>query len=442
MKSLALIRTTEIDADVERLENELRPFFGDSIFHVVDRYSEQDTPALRIQDKTILVSQAFLEMRGLPWFPGVGWQCGDFMYYAAAEALPDYDFYWLIESDVSIRTNVKNFFEGFNDFEIDSIGANFSRRGKEWYWYKSVYDLADGDVYGSLFPISRMSRRAAMHLLDARANYSALPYVREQTWAAGRKKDYANDEAFVSTVLMRDGFSCQSLESLIPPSMMSDFTATSAIHPEELSFVKNRIIHPVCAGNKAKTKLKQLEMHNFPALKIRMEEFSSRLGADRWEEFSGISRAVIEGQITPIAQPSFDVPLPLSPLAETLNMRLDALRPQVMSVKKPAQFVMTWLFEDRIAVLDFLIFGQRIAFDVSLDSTNPHYKLEVLARDPGGVDLLGGLNCQQLKPARYLVGKWFDDVALEDMDQDIARSILDVIAQITNAASRRKEAVS
>jgi len=440
MKSVALIRTVRIDKNVERLENELKPFFGDNIFYVVDRYSEKDAPALKVEDKAVLVGRAFLQMRGLPWFPRIGWQCGDFMYYAAAGALPDYDFYWLIESDVSIRTDTKNFFESFNDFDTDFILPGFGRKWGGWLWYKSVSDLADGHVYGGLFPISRMSRRAALHLLRARADYSALPYVREQTWAAGRAQHYANDEAFTSTVLMRDGFSCQSLDSLIPKSMMKDFSLSYVVHPEELPFIRDRIVHPVCEGNTAKAKLRGiLGNQDWTKLKTRMEEFSSRLGAERWEDFSGISEAVIKGEIKPPAAPSVSPP-PLTPLVHTLNERLDALRPKVMYVEEPAQFIMTWLYQNKVAVLDFLIREQRIAFDLTLNSDGTQYRLEVLARDQGGFGLLAGINGQKVWPGRYLVGEWPGDLAREGQDQEVASRILDVIGQISNAEAQSMSA--
>jgi len=428
LKTAALIRTVEIDGNVQRLERELKPYFGEHIYFMVERYADADVSTLRVEGKSVLVGRGFLEKHGLPWFPKIGWQCGDFMYYAAAETFLAYDFFWLVESDVSIRTDVPALFSSIDTSPTDFLGVAFGKSPESWKFHDSMVNIAGDDIFTCFYPISRLSRTAALHLLAKRTEYSALPFYRDHTWSVGNDSLYPNDEAFTATVLMQDGFSCQPLNHMLPKDMLSDCTKLFVIHPAELPFIVDRIVHPVGEGAVAVKKLRvALADHSgqIAHLKRRMEEFSARLGPENWENFSGVSRELV------------DQPPPLSPLESHLQELLDAIYPAIQHVKWPTHLIKAWLFRKHLLVFDFMIDRRRIAFDLGMTAEGTQYQMEVHCRGDNGADLLAMLDCPQTNPGRYLAGHWPADLAPSERNQDMARCILSVVDRLNGAPSRQ-----
>ncbi len=143
---------------------------------------------------------------GLLAHPNCGWRCGDYAYYAARAARPDYDFYWMIEPDVMIRTaDLNAMFEALNTGTADLLAARFCAHGPttRWGWYKTMCQQYPA-VYGCIFPITRLSGRAIDHLYQARRTASVGGS--EELFAT-----WPNDEVFVATELKNHGFECRDL---------------------------------------------------------------------------------------------------------------------------------------------------------------------------------------------------------------------------------------
>jgi hypothetical protein len=160
-------------------------------------------------NKLSLTNQA-VEGLGLLVHPNSGWLCGDYAYYIAQQAEPNFDFYWLCEPDVYFSyDSLGEFFSQFETNPADFLAPWFSERPNTWIWSKRAQVLSP-QVFGCLFPLTRLSNRAIGHLHKERRKLSTqLRGDREAI------KKWPNDESFVSTVLVRDGFRCENLGNTV-----------------------------------------------------------------------------------------------------------------------------------------------------------------------------------------------------------------------------------
>jgi hypothetical protein len=133
-----------------------------------------------------------------------GWQCGDYCYYHAEEAMPGYAFYWLIEPDVLFDLgDPSSFFALFRNAQHDYLAARFGKRPERWGWAPSI--KARGlPVFGGVFPVTRLSAHAIRHLRERRVADSAAPG--EKRW-----RNWPNDESFVASHMVAAGFAAADL---------------------------------------------------------------------------------------------------------------------------------------------------------------------------------------------------------------------------------------
>lgn len=124
----------------------------------------------------------------------VGWRCGDYNLYVGLDFIKDYEYVWLIEHDVRINAELKFFFEYFNDYDEDFIGAFFEKCSTPgWDWYERIkpYFIP----YRCFFPISRFSNKAIPYLFSERQKMSIDFFDNPEN------KRYPNDESFVASVI-------------------------------------------------------------------------------------------------------------------------------------------------------------------------------------------------------------------------------------------------
>lgn len=359
MKSIAVIRAQAADHDTDRLMAELRPAFGEDVYILSESYADPGFEMRRLSERHLELGGGFLARHGLPGFPRVGWQCGDFIYYGALDYLPPFDRLWMVEADVSLRFDVKTRLAALDANGADLLIPQFRKRGSAWGWTKSIADqVPEGQVYGGLFPITRISTPALRHLLQQRAAYARQ--ARFQGMGAPDKAPhlFANDEAFTCTILQRDGFQCQDLFACLDVNTTRDFSLRFPIHPDELPLIADSIVHPVCVGEKAETKLAHVFTHmedSLPKLRARQEAFCARLGQERWQEFSGLPAQVLNGHDFEVT-PDTALPLLLRLLREVEHAR-DAGHFAGASLK-------VWVFQKRVGVIEIRIGAARFGLDV------------------------------------------------------------------------------
>lgn len=146
---------------------------------------------------------------GLFRHPACGWRCGDYAYYVTRTILPDYDFYWLVEPDVVMNTaDLDGTFEALNATTADFLAPHLGPRDHRWGWYRTMHRTYP-EVYGFIFPITRLSAAAIDHLHAARRDGGiSLTRYALHSWP--------NDEAFVATELHHHSFQCKELGHNVP----------------------------------------------------------------------------------------------------------------------------------------------------------------------------------------------------------------------------------
>lgn len=191
-------------------------------------------PKLRFDNNTLV-------RLGLFPHPSCGWRCGDYFYYVARENKPNYDFYWLVESDVFINTGeLTDVFDKLNASTADFLAPHLGPRDRRWGWHRTVRQSYP-EIYGCVFPITRLSARAIDHLHAARRS-AVIP----QTPAA--MNSWPNDEAFVATELHNHDFECRELGHNVVDTYTRDTLRTGT--PWDRAVLSNRppdgrIYHPV-----------------------------------------------------------------------------------------------------------------------------------------------------------------------------------------------------
>lgn len=283
-----LIRATNKSAAEVQLANSLSSYFGRHIYYLIDRYSDENTNIIFTEDKQIHIGKQFLDLNSLPYFPRVGWQCGDICLYAAAVTIPYYDYYWVVEPDVNITVkNKKDLMHRIGNKNSDLIGSNFGKRGPKWWWHKTMANTSNNNVYGSCFPFSRFSYDAILYLLNRRKDYFRDHLSNSDT--SKNTRLIANDESFVATTLYNGGYSCASLVEA-HPELMTHFSANTPIHKDELPFLLDKIVHPVCTDQNFLHKYAKLEKSNPTLAAERKNEFISNLGPEAWARATSTSK--------------------------------------------------------------------------------------------------------------------------------------------------------
>ena len=149
--------------------------------------------------------------------PGTLWHCGDYALYCAVAALPGYDVYAMLESDVHLTRGNPAFLEaliarlGFGgDAPIDLLTSYLSPAQPDWCW-RAAAQPRYAEVLACFFPFVLVSARAAAALLDGRRQ-TAGEAAGEATGGAA-----IHCEAYVASELhARGGFRLASMLDLLP----------------------------------------------------------------------------------------------------------------------------------------------------------------------------------------------------------------------------------
>lgn len=88
----------------------------------------------------------------------------DLLHFAAVDAVPDHDYYWLIEYDVDFSGNWLSFFNDFVDSRADVLGTTLFPKKMDvnwWHWrsFEAPYALSKRKCIRGFFPILRLSRK-------------------------------------------------------------------------------------------------------------------------------------------------------------------------------------------------------------------------------------------------------------------------------------------
>ncbi|MDO9456159.1 FkbM family methyltransferase [Nocardioides sp.] len=96
----------------------------------------------------------------------------------------------------------------------------------------------------------------------------------------------------------------------------------------------------------------------------------------------------------------------MSPLRTTKpDELLAAVAPLVDGVRAPVDAHRSWVFQGRVVVLDYLVHGAPVGFDVLPGERRGSWRIEVIARNPVDGPLVARLGLERVAPRKFLVAE-------------------------------------
>ena len=133
----------------------------------------------------------------------------DYKFYYLRKYFPNYKYYWLIEYDVFCNaTSYQGFLNKYNENNSDLLITGFHKEQKEgnWYWtYGTDWIYNSQEIYGSFFPVVRLSANAIDFLYQRRLEHKKI-FVS----LTDSNIHWISCEVFVPTELINNDFSCES----------------------------------------------------------------------------------------------------------------------------------------------------------------------------------------------------------------------------------------
>ncbi len=160
-------------------------------------------------DKTIhdeLNLPWFTENRETDKFGEIMWYNCDYRLYYIRKYLPKYEYYWQFEYDIFCNgDSYQSFFNKYSEHTEDLLILQFRKEqlNGNWYWSKKIYwKYKNQQVYGSLFPIERLTGKAIDFLYKQRMaqkeDYQNIKGKKDSFWPFC--------ELFAPTELINNGF--------------------------------------------------------------------------------------------------------------------------------------------------------------------------------------------------------------------------------------------
>ena len=154
----------------------------------------------------------FSENRETDKFQEIMWYNCDYRFYYVKKYYPNYDYYWQFEYDIFCNgTSYQAFFDKYSNHQKDLLILNFRKEqvNGNWYWSKNMaWQYGISQIYGSLFPIVRLSGTAVDYLYKQRIAqkdiYKSIKNKKHACWP------YC--ELFVPTELATSGFTVFGME--------------------------------------------------------------------------------------------------------------------------------------------------------------------------------------------------------------------------------------
>jgi len=201
MKSVVAIRTNRWTVEEQNLHARLSTIVGQDVHVVFHDRPAQTQPDAHVVD----IDTPWVEAQGLRAVYDWGWRCGDYFYYALRQAVPDADFYWLIEPDVYFTSDPHSFFAICDADRSDALGFKIAPFKKSIRFTRGLRDM---EHYRAIFALTRLSGCAIDRLLEARKAYGQLGVM---------ERAYTNDEIFVfSHLAAMEDMTLGNLDALAP----------------------------------------------------------------------------------------------------------------------------------------------------------------------------------------------------------------------------------
>ncbi|WP_241569809.1 hypothetical protein [Rosenbergiella collisarenosi] len=309
-----------------------------------ERFTDPQSVTQRISPEHWQVGRDYLSDHQLYAVKHTGWQCGDYIAYAARDLLPEYDYYWIMDDDIAINMPLDVFIRRTAELTQECLACEFSPRDESWMWFSSVANLLSQEVYGMLYCLVRLSGSAIDQMKAHRSKM--LPQ------GAGRL-DYPNDEAFTGTLLMHLGVSCADLKKVLPELFQPYFTLTRPVLLAELAaeHTQGKVLHPICDTTRCWQKIAtRVKQQQFSSLRDRLYTCYLNLPEDILDQY-------FDQRFLTLLSQAFD----RQPLLNFSRMIID------FPAQKFPTFSRYWFYRSYILVVELESEWGRYAIDIQAD---------------------------------------------------------------------------
>ena len=180
----------------------------------------------------------------LPKIPAdkVLWWNADYVLYAARRALPDYDYYIMIEYDVYLNCDVDRIITQCSENKVDFVAQYLKRIGPNDHWSSQSVSEMGGDLWWALIPFIIVSGRAVDEMLKTRQALAAR-------LATGEISNWPYCEPFLPTaVAARPDFTTWSLDRFVDSTLLRWRPYLSSRDPQ--LYKTDIVAHPVLSGER------------------------------------------------------------------------------------------------------------------------------------------------------------------------------------------------
>ena len=246
---MILFRIHKFDAEARIFCEQLHAQSGLKVVCLVD---ETRAPIDVSPFAKISISQETLRRHGLLVTSDAPWRCGDYGLYLAAHKHPAVNHFWLVEYDVRVRTAqpLADVFSAFDGSRADLIAPLLTQRDAGWWWTPAM-QIGEQPVWGCLFPLLRASSSLLRTAWEVRKRQARSPIYR---------LFWPNDESFLATTAVRNGYSVEDLNNARTWYTDASFSFERPWSGVELaqSEADGLIYHPVLYGEELANKMNRL----------------------------------------------------------------------------------------------------------------------------------------------------------------------------------------
>ena len=227
MKTLMFLATHFIDENVISEYRKMKNTPGVDAVLAIDNTNPKIEFQSRVEDKIFFDTSCkcfffdsklheemqlpYITFNGEKDFGGVMWHNGDYRFYYLRKNFPDYEFYWMMDYDLFCNApTYEGFLDKFKNNYSDLLVKSFriSQKDSDWMWTHGLnWIYKDVEIYGSFYPVIRLSARAIDFLYKRRLEHKEIFKN-----SADKDKRWIHCEVFTPTELMNGGFSCENLE--------------------------------------------------------------------------------------------------------------------------------------------------------------------------------------------------------------------------------------
>jgi hypothetical protein len=230
--------------------------------------------------------------------------CADILFGWAAQQLPDYDFYVMLENDVFLRDGDPPYLDRISE-ALGQVGAmdlaivKLGRSDPVWIWHGAVA-RSYPEVFTSFFPLVVVSKRGAEHLLQERLREQARTPPEHRTPQGTGEDHIMFCEAFIASALWGGGYNILDLNELVPGSYQDEYFNTGPPQLFDDPGLRGAadLVHPVLSDREF------LDKHLYYSWRTRsLRSFHDQLKAGAWPLPEALRAEYLERTREKLAEP-------------------------------------------------------------------------------------------------------------------------------------------